>query len=263
MRLPENILLSDLLNHKVRCNKGIDHGSGCSIWMHPPAHRILGWVSKPSSLKLVRHVWKLNQCCAVADQQIYVKGLPSVSDQVTIDRLPTLIEADILNTEGKRLGLIADCIFNLNTGDINHYLVSRSDPRIPGTSRWRLNLERILDQQPGFLMTSISSLDDLPILKSSVKQQILKKSRVWKDQFQSFSEKATDRLEGWLEESPWDEKENQFDNLTDVNEVDPLDDWDDYPEYSQKDTNDYNESKSQNQTSYKDNIHQKRNDPWI
>ena len=49
MSLPEQLLLSDLLRRRVRCDQGIDHGAGAMAWMHPPVHRLLGWISKPSA----------------------------------------------------------------------------------------------------------------------------------------------------------------------------------------------------------------------
>ena len=61
MTISNKLFLSDLLKHNVRCNNGIDHGPVVSPWMHPPAHRILGLISRPSNLKLQREVWRLNQ----------------------------------------------------------------------------------------------------------------------------------------------------------------------------------------------------------
>ena len=45
MSLPEQLLLSDLLRRRVRCDQGLDHGAGALAWMHPPVHRLLGWIS--------------------------------------------------------------------------------------------------------------------------------------------------------------------------------------------------------------------------
>jgi hypothetical protein len=101
----------------------------------------------------------------------------------------------------------------LSTGRIVHYLVSRSDPRLPGSSRWRLSPERISDQQPGQVFTELSGLDDLPLARASVRQEFLRRGRRWRDQLQEETERLRDsfqqagdrfeeRLEGWLEEEP-------------------------------------------------------------
>ncbi len=205
MSIPEKFLLSDLLKYRVRCNEGIDHGPGLTIWMHPPVHRVLGWVSKPSAIKLERAVWRLDQLRGFSEKQVFVKGRPSLSDQITLERLPTLIDADLLDIDGQKLGQIADVNFVTKTGEILQYLISRSDPRLPGTSRWSLGLDRIVDQQPGYVKTSLSTIDDLPLIRSSIRQDILRRSKFFRDQFSQLTDKAGDRLEGWLEEPPWDD----------------------------------------------------------
>ncbi len=210
MALSKQILLSHLLNHNTRCDKGLDHGQGVLAWMHPPVHRILGWATRPSALSLSRDVWRLNQIKAITNNQIYLKGEPALSDQATLDRFPTLINADLLNTQNEKIGLVADFLFETNTGKILYYLVSRSSPKIPGTSRWRLSIDHIIDKQPGLVITDIMTLEEIPIVKSSIKQDLFKSSKKWKEEFQKISLKVNNRLEGWLEETDWDDNVNYF-----------------------------------------------------
>ena len=54
----------------MRCDAGLDHGSGSFAWMHPPVHRILGWASKPSSFRLLREVWRLDQLKGIGNQDL-------------------------------------------------------------------------------------------------------------------------------------------------------------------------------------------------
>ena len=77
-------------------------------WMHPPVHRLLGWVSRPSALRMSREIWRLNQCCGLSDQQVFVRGEPAVTDQVTLERLPTLMDAALLDRDGERIGSVVD-----------------------------------------------------------------------------------------------------------------------------------------------------------
>ncbi len=228
MSLPDLLLLSDLLHHTVRCEFGLDHGPGVMAWMHPPVHRLLGWVSRPSALRMSREVWRLDQCCGLTDQQIYVRGEPALTDQVTLERLPTLIDADLLDRHGDKLGMLVDLVFEPTTGTIRHYLVSRSDPRLPGSSRWQLTPERIVDQQPGVVLTGLNQLDDLPVFRSSVRQDFLQRTQRWRDQLRQMGDRAGDRLEGWLEEPPWDDQPVQAkQELEAPDRVDPLEDWQD------------------------------------
>ncbi|EAQ70323.1 hypothetical protein SynRS9909_00002 [Synechococcus sp. RS9909] len=209
MSRPDQILLSDLLRHRVRCDQGLDHGPGVMAWMHPPVHRLLGWVSRPSALRTRRAVWRLDQWRGLSEQEVFVKGPPAEADLVTLERLPTLLEADLLDRQGERLGSIADLAVVPATGQILHYLVSRSDPRLPGSSRWRLTPDRIVDQCPGQVSTALRELDELPLARSSVRQDLLRRSRSWREQLQQIGDKAGERLEGWLEEPPWDEPHDE------------------------------------------------------
>ncbi len=251
MTLPEQLLLSDLLRRRVRCDQGLEHGGGLLGWMHPPVHRLLGWVSRPSALSQRRLVWRLDQLRGLGEQEAFVQGEPSETDVATLERLPTLIGALLSGAGDEPLGSVADAAVELRSGRIRHYLVSRSDPRLPGSSRWRLSPDRILDQQPGRVFTALVGLDDLPLARASVRQEFLRYSRRWRDQmgeetsrlrdqFQQASGRFEERLEGWLEEPPWeeplrsyrDDDERQRDGLdrqtrdrADVDRPDPLDDW--------------------------------------
>ena len=177
-----------------------NYGYGENVWMHPPVHRILGWYSRPSNFDLKRNVWRLNQITQIIDNEIYVKGDPAISDLATLNRFPTLIEANLINVNGSRIGVIADFLFEMKTGKIKYYLVSRSNPKIPGSSRWKLNIENINDQQPGLVFCESNSLDDLSLIKSSIKNEFLQKGQKIFDRFDDMKNLASNRLENWLEE---------------------------------------------------------------
>jgi len=184
----------------------LNYGNGENVWMHPPVHRILGWYSRPSNFDLNRNVWRLNQIYQIIDREIYVKGDPAISDLATLNRFPTLIEANLININGSKIGFIADFLFEMKTGKIKYYLVSRSNPNIPGSSRWKLNIENIKDQQPGLVFCDTTSIDELSLIKSSIKNDFFQKGKKIIDRFDDMKNKASSRLEDWLEE---DEDMNQ------------------------------------------------------
>ena len=206
MKLPKEFLLSELLNRNVKGNMTLNYGNGENVWMHPPVHRILGWYSRPSNFDLKRNVWRLNQISQIIDNEIYVKGEPAISDLGTLNRFPTLIQAGLINSKGSKIGVIADFLFEMKTGNIKYYLVSRSNPKIPGSSRWKLNIDDINDQQPGLVFCSKFSLDDLILIKSSIKQEFFKKGKKVIDKVSDMKDIASNKLEDWLEE---DEDINQ------------------------------------------------------
>ena len=200
MKLPQQYLLSDLLSHNVRKNMTLSYGVGETVWMHPPVHRILGWSSKPSNLNLRRNVWRLNQVRQIVDSDIFVKGEPAISDLNTLNRFPNLLFANLINKNGMKIGSIADFIFDFKTGNILNYLISRSNPRIPGSSRWKLNIQSISDQQPGLVFCCEESLDDFVLVKSSLKNEFFKKGKNFFNKFDDIKSIATNKLEDWLEE---------------------------------------------------------------
>ncbi|MEB3260164.1 MAG: RNA methyltransferase [Cyanobacteriota bacterium] len=247
MALPEQLLLSDLLRRRVRCDQGLDHGPGQLAWMHPPVHRLLGWVSKPSALQQRRLVWRLDQLRGLSEPEAFVKGEPAVSDAATVQRLPTLLNAQLLGASGEPLGTVADAAVVLRSGRIAHYLVARSDPRLPGTSRWRLSPERIVDQKPGRVFTALKELDDLPLARASLRQDVLRRSRRWRERMERETSRLRDRvqeagglleerLEGWLEEPPRDDPgrsragaRSPENSGPENNGIDPLEDWPEMP----------------------------------
>ena len=210
MKLPKEFLLSELLNLHVKGNAIINFGDGENVWMHPPVHRILGWYSRPSNFDLKRNVWRLNQISQIIDNDIFVKGDPAISDLATLNRFPSLIDANLINSKGSKIGVIADFLFEMKTGNIKFYLISRSNPKIPGSSRWKLNIENIIDQQPGLVFCSFLSLEDLTLIKSSLKHQFLKKGKKIFDRFDDMKNTATNRLEDWLEEDEDINKNSDF-----------------------------------------------------
>ncbi len=260
MAIPTKLLFSDLLKHNVRCDNGIDHGQIISPWMHPPVHRILGWFSRPSNIRLQREVWRLDQLKGINQHEVYVKGTPSLSDQKTLERLPTLINANIFNRQGDKLGVLADFVFEYRKGKIQYYLVSRSNPLIPGTSRWRLSISQIIDKQPGSISCDIDTLEDLPIQKASIREEFLSKSRKWKSQLQDMTYNASDKLEGWIEDQISESENVSVEESYEIkNDSDSYDDWIDNLDIdSSEEFNRMNKRKrNQNSTNEIDL------DPWI
>ena len=260
MAIPHKLLLSDLLKHNVRCENGIDHGPVIMPWMHPPAHRILGWVSRPSNLRLEREVWRLDQLKGINQHEVYVQGFCSLSDQQTLDRFPTLINANIFNRSGQQLGLIADFVFEPKKGNIQYYLVSRSNPLIPGTSRWRLSLSKISDKQPGSISCDIDTFEDLPIQKASLKEEFLSKSRKWKTQFQDLTYKASDKLEGWIDDQISENDHESIDGSYEISsDSQSYDDWiDNLDIHTSEEFNRMNKHKSNRNSTDERDL-----DPWI
>tara|TARA_B100000900_G_C20565870_1_gene711065 strand:+ start:79 stop:831 length:753 start_codon:yes stop_codon:yes gene_type:complete len=250
VKLPKQYLLSNLLSHNVRKNMALSFGVGETVWMHPPVHRILGWSTRPSNLNLKRNVWKLNQISQIVDNEIFVKGEPAISDLNTLNRFPNLLFANLINKNGLKIGSIADFLFDLKTGNILNYLISRSNPRIPGSSRWKLNIESITDQQPGLVFCSEESLDEFVLIRSSIKNEFLNKGKKFFNKFDDMKNIASSKLEDWLEEDTFMDNNYSPEN-TFIDEDESLDKI-------------KNRDKRINSDAINSNVFNNReNDPWI
>ena len=80
--------------------------------------------------------------------------------------------------------------------------------------------------------TGLRDLDDLPEARASVRQDFVRRSRHWREQLQQLGDRAGERLEGWLEEPPWDDHPsrrdlNEPDDRPQPMDSDPLEDWQD------------------------------------
>ena len=202
MALPQELLVSTLLKARVQDDQGADHGVGHQVWMHPPGHRVLGWASRPTSFGPTRSVWRLNQLRHLQGDVAVVSETPARTQQSTLDLLPTIMGAHLYSHDGLAMGCVVDAVLTPQTGAIGHYLVARSDPRLPGTSRWQLQPNAILDQQPGRVVAAVGTLDDLPLIRAGLRTQALHTSQRWREQLQETTVQAGRHLEDWLHNAP-------------------------------------------------------------
>jgi len=198
MALPQELVVSTLLQARVQDDQGADHGVGHQVWMHPPTHRVLGWASRPTSFGPTRSVWRLNQLRHLQGDVAVVSETPARTQQSTLDLLPTLMGAHLYSHDGLVLGRVVDAVVSPKTGAIGHYLVARSDPRLPRASRWRLQPNAILDQQPGRVVAAVGALDDLPLARAGLRTQALQTGQRWRERFQDTTVQAGRQLEDWL-----------------------------------------------------------------
>ena len=202
MALPQELLVSTLLRARVQDDQGTDHGVGHQVWMHPPTHRVLGWASRPTSFGPTRSVWRLNQLRHLQGDVAVVNEAPARTQQSTLDLLPTIMGAHLYSHDGLALGWVVDAVVSPGTGAIGHYLVTRSDPRLPGASRWRLQPNAIRDQQPGRVVAAVGALDDLPLARAGLRTQALQTGQRWRERLQETTTQASRQLEDWLHNVP-------------------------------------------------------------
>ena len=83
-------------------------------------------------------------------------------------------------------------------------------------------ISKINDQEAGCVSTIVSSLDDLPLLKSSIRQDLMKNTKKFRDNILDFSNLANQKLEGWLDDNNYENIESKESNFKSIYSEDDL-----------------------------------------
>ncbi|MGA1475689.1 MAG: PRC-barrel domain-containing protein [Prochlorothrix sp.] len=98
------------------------------VWMYPQAHRVLGFICKPSTLSPKRLAFSLPQIHTLnlghTPKTIWVSSQGTETDADQVRQLQTLLGHEVWTEGGKVLGKVTDCTFSLKTGEIQSYAVA-------------------------------------------------------------------------------------------------------------------------------------------
>lgn len=92
------------------------------VWMHPPAHRVMGFVCKPGFMSKQRYAFNLKQLYRIGAESILVSSGAAETNVKEVRLLETLIGLEVWTDQGEKLGRIIDCLFDRKTGNITQYL---------------------------------------------------------------------------------------------------------------------------------------------
>jgi len=119
----EIVRQSDLLNRIVIDRSTMEElGSIDVLWMHPPVHRVLGFICKSGFLGTKKTAFNLAQIKTLGTNSILVNARPVETDSEQVRKLESLIGCEVWRDDGDKNGKIIDCLFNLKTGAITQYL---------------------------------------------------------------------------------------------------------------------------------------------
>ncbi len=96
------------------------------VWMHPPAHRVLGFICKTGPLGGPKLAFNLKQIHQLGTESLVVQGNSVATNTSEVKLLESLIGLEAWNDKGAKIGKIIDCLFDLRSGVITQYLF-RSD----------------------------------------------------------------------------------------------------------------------------------------
>jgi uncharacterized protein YrrD len=186
------------------------------VWMHPEAHRVMGFVSKSSRFTKARFAFKLSQLQTLGDEGLVVNSLPVETDTEHVGVLETLIGHELWSDDGNRLGYITDCLFLLETGEITHYLFRSqgwhgfidSVYKLPTRGIVRMGKKRVLvaeravpliaTYQEGLEQKVVQVAEDLQSISETAQTAT---KRVGK-QVRAIAEQATQKAKSMREEFP-------------------------------------------------------------
>ena len=209
---------SELLNQLVLDRRTMEEiGRVETLWMHPPAHRVLGFICKAGLLGNQKSAFNLSQISVLGESGILTHGSPDSTTAERVRQLESLISQEIWSEGGDRLGKITDCLFELDSGRITHYLyVSSGWAGIVGEI-YQLPTSTILSFGKKRVLVSDAAAAHLSLYQEGIPQKLTKAkdalaqetTQEWqalthraadlgeqaKDRLQSLSEQAKDRTQ--------------------------------------------------------------------
>ena len=258
---PEVVRQSELLNQFVLDRSSMaELGQVEVLWMYPKVHQVLGFICKSGWLGQKKTAFNLDQLHTIGGNGILVNSRPVDTDVEKVRQLETLVNWEVWTDDGNKAGKIIDYLFNLRTGEIEHYLFVTSDwsgitgsayllpsnyilrignrrvlvseEAVRSFALYREGIQEKLTKMTGFLQDEKSQVtQELRSLFNQAKTatktareraQILAEQA--KEKAQTLAEQVKERTYDVVEQ--WDESKVTIEP-PDSTELDPLEDWDD------------------------------------
>jgi len=191
--LQHNQLLNALVLDRASTE---DLGRVDVVWMYPQAHRVLGFICKPSALSPKRIAFNLPQIHTLNTTQpktlwVHAKGTETDIEQVR--QLQTLIGHTVWTESGQVLGKVIDCTFNLRTGEIQDYAVALKGLRGMVADPFVLKPEAILSFGSKRLLVTPGVAQSMTDQEDRIKQtlgELKQEYRQVRAELKSFSSQA-------------------------------------------------------------------------
>jgi len=258
---PEVVKQSELLNQFVLDRSTMaELGQVEVLWMYPKVHRVLGFICKSGWLGQKKTAFNLDQLDTIGNNGILVNFKPVDTDVEKVRQLDTLVNWEVWTDAGDKAGKITDYLFNLRTGEIEHYLFAASDWSGITGSAYLLPSNYVLRIGNRRVLVSEEAVRSFAIYREGIQEKLTKmtgflqdeKSQVTqelrslfnqaktatgtaRERAQVLAEQAREKaqiLAERVKEKTYDVVE-QWDGLevtivpSDIFEPDPLEDWDD------------------------------------
>ncbi|MBD1843139.1 PRC-barrel domain-containing protein [Cyanobacteria bacterium FACHB-63] len=246
--MAEIVRQSELLNQTVLDRASMQEvGQVEVLWMYPKVNRVLGFICKSGWLGKKKTAFNLHQLEAIGSDGVLVNSPPVETDVEKVRQLESLVGCELWTDAGDQVGKIVDYLFDLETGEIEHYLyVSDGWGGIVG-SVYLLPPNYILRYGSRRVMVPKESVESFAVYRGGMQEKFSKvkdlfseergqvtqevrslaelareKARRLKDKARSFTEQAYE----FVEDIALDETEPY---AAPASEPAPWDDWEDEP----------------------------------
>ena len=169
----EVVKQSELLNQLVLdLNTMEELGHIDVLWMHPPAHRVLGFICKSGLLGTKKTAFNLAQIKALGTNSVLVDAQPVATDDNKVRQLKSLLGCEIWSDAGNKIGSINDCLFHLKTGAITQYLFVSNSWSELASGIYLLPPSQILSFGSKRVLVSAAVVQNLSIYRPGIKQKL-------------------------------------------------------------------------------------------
>jgi uncharacterized protein YrrD len=201
MATPSTVIRqSELLNQLILDSDTLQElGRVEVLWMYPPAHRVLGLISKSGWLGQQKAALKLNQIEAVGENGLLTHARPQETTADRVRQIESLIDHEVWSQDGDRLGKIVDCLFNLKTGEITYYLFVSSGWASFIEGVYQLAPSQILSFGSQRVLVAESTVAKLELYQAGISRKITQAGEALKDEavqeFTTIAQKAEQTTE--------------------------------------------------------------------
>jgi uncharacterized protein YrrD len=181
---PEVVRQSDLLNQLVLDRNTMEElGHVDVLWMHPPVHRVLGFICKSGFLGTKKTAFNLAQIRTLGANSILVNAKPVETDSEKVRQLESLINCEVWSDAGNKIGRITDCLFNFKTGAITEYLFVSSGWGAIAGGVYLLPPSKILSFGNKRVLVSEAAAQTLAVYREGIKQKLTKAGDFLKEDY--------------------------------------------------------------------------------
>lgn len=246
--MAEIVKQSDVLNQTVLDQSSMQElGQVEVLWMYPKVNRVLGFICKSGWLGKKKTAFNLDQLETIGSSGVLVNSPPVETDAEKVKQLETLVGSVVWTDAGDQVGKIVDYLFDLETGEIEHYLyVSDGLSGIVG-SVYLLPSNYILRFGNQRVLVPKESVESFAVYRGGVQEKFSKVKDLLKDEktqvtqeMRSLSELAREKARR-LKEKARSIAEQTYEFVEDIaleetepytapnSGPDPWDDWEEEP----------------------------------